>query len=374
MELLRYKYKDENNDGWDFSEVTFRNVNLFVGSTGSGKSRFLNSIYNLANFVYLNDLFRAGTWQVIFKIDDKTYKWNIETTSDKTAIKEERLSVLNTNNELEEIYIRDEEYFIYKGVKLPKLDKKSTGIHLLKEEDLIAPIHQGFSRILRRSFFGSDLEKACMPGTITQDNLEKAKSKIILDEKISWDFPLSIRLFLLKNVSNIKFNQIIEQFTSIFPSIENVSFVEGSTLIENYSNEKTSTPVLAIKEKNVRYQVMLHELSSGMQKVLLILSDVILMKSESVYMIDEYENSLGINAINFLPGFLLEYGQESQFLITSHHPYLINQIPVVDWHVFQRNGSEVIVRSGEELETRYGISNQDAFIKLINDPIYLGTN
>ncbi len=87
-------------------------------------------------------------------------------------------------------------------------------------------------------------------------------------------------------------------------------------------------------------------------------------------MIDEYENSLGINAIDFLPQFILDNGKDIQFFITTHHPYLINQMPIKDWLVFHREGSTVKNKSGIELEGLYGKSKQQAFVQLINDPFY----
>ena len=46
---------------------------------------------------------------------------------------------------------------------------------------------------------------------------------------------------------------------------------------------------------------------------------VILPEEGCVYLIDEYENSLGVNAINFFPSVLFEAASKSQFIITSHH-------------------------------------------------------
>ncbi len=87
-------------------------------------------------------------------------------------------------------------------------------------------------------------------------------------------------------------------------------------------------------------------------------------------MIDEYENSLGVNAIDFLPSMLLEYKSNEQFFITSHHPYLINQMPISSWYVLHREGAIVEIKFGEELEKRYGKSKQQAFIQLMNDSFY----
>jgi len=105
--------------------------------------------------------------------------------------------------------------------------------------------------------------------------------------------------------------------------------------------------------------------------VLLMLTDLYLLPSEgAIYLIDEYENSLGINSIDFFPNILLEEESNSQFIITSHHPYIINKIPVRNWFIFHRTGLDVKIIYGNELVERFGKSKQEAFIKLINDPYF----
>ncbi len=108
-----------------------------------------------------------------------------------------------------------------------------------------------------------------------------------------------------------------------------------------------------------------------MQKVLLILTDTHILPDEAIYIIDEYENSLGVSAIDFFPGFLLGLEKEIQFFVTSHHPYIINEIPPRNWYIFHRKGTSVSIKYGQELEARFGKSKQKAFIQLINDPFYV---
>ena len=106
------------------------------------------------------------------------------------------------------------------------------------------------------------------------------------------------------------------------------------------------------------------------KKVLLIITDILTLPKGSIYLIDEYENSLGINAIDFLPSFLIDNGGNNQFFITTHHPYLINSMPIKHWRVFNRTGSSVSIKDGRDLEGKFGKSKQKAFIQLINDPFY----
>ena len=132
-------------------------------------------------------------------------------------------------------------------------------------------------------------------------------------------------------------------------------------------------PVAFIKERGISKPAQLSEISLiGMQKVLLIITDIITSPANLLYMIDEYENSLGVNAIDFLPPFLAECGGARQFIVTTHHPLLINAIPVSDWFIFQRRGLNITVTHGHDIEARYGKSSNSRFVQLINGPIYTG--
>ena len=60
----------------------------------------------------------------------------------------------------------------------------------------------------------------------------------------------------------------------------------------------------------------------------------------------------------------------NQFFITSHHPYIINNIPIENWLVFHRKGLQVKIKSGTELKEKFGKSKQKYFLQLVNDPFY----
>jgi len=178
-------------------------------------------------------------------------------------------------------------------------------------------------------------------------------------------------MFLLKEGFPQLYKLAVDTFKQVFTSITecDVRILKNTPI---GIKAEGVVPVFAIKEKKVEKKIPLHELSSGMQKVLLIIADIITLPKGSIYLMDEYENSLGINAIDFLPQFLVDHGKDIQFFITTHHPYLINSMPMKTWRVFHRDGSKVFIKSGVEFEQKYGKSKQKAFIQLINDPFYAG--
>jgi predicted ATPase len=183
---------------------------------------------------------------------------------------------------------------------------------------------------------------------------------------------LPIKLYLLEQYIQPLWKQIGDQFKIVFPFIEDMKVTKATSESAWWMDLPVAGdfPMLWLKERNSDQYVPLTEMSSGMQKVLLLITDVITSDPSLLYIIDEYENSLGFNAIDFLPGFLLECGEDRQFIVTSHHPHLINAIPVTDWFVFHRQGTRISVKSGAELEERYGRSKQQRFIQLLNDPFF----
>lgn len=175
MFLLSYSYRDHaKGDGWDISNINFTKNNLFVGVSGSNKSRMLNSLMNLDLFITQN-IFRDGLWEIKFITNNSTYKWALYSVviDSEQIIRSEKLSLCIEGCEDTIIFNRDESVFDFNGQKLPKLPKNSTGLNLLKEESLVKPAYEGFGEIYRRNFFGSDLVEACSITNVPPELLDK---------------------------------------------------------------------------------------------------------------------------------------------------------------------------------------------------------
>lgn len=373
--ISTYYFKGHGEEQWEFEEITLSSINLFVGATGSGKTRFLNTLFNVSTFVAKGEPFRAGYWKIAAQTDKHEYRWEYQgiTNHGKDQIVSEclRRRPLNSSESLETLIDRTSENFLFCGNSLPKLQSDKLSLTLLKEEKLIEPFYETFLRVQRRNFHDAGLNNALSLQLIGAEQIESIKSRGIT---ALWEQQnaLSAKLFLLKNHFPDLYQATIRCYKEIFPTLTDCNVVWS-----NEADVQLSTaipvPIFLVQEKGVKGWMPLNELSSGMQKVLLILSDIISLPKGTIYIIDEYENSLGVNAIDFLPQFLVDYGERIQFLITTHHPYLINSIPVRSWRVFHREGSKVMIRNGAEFEEKYGKSKQQAFIQLINDPFYAGT-
>lgn len=369
MRILTYEYRDVDAGHWRFSRTAFSRINLLVGDTSTGKTRLLNTLFSLGRFAVSKE-YKRGCWDIVFEQDGTTYRWLLETEAQEagdTVIKD---CVWRVEGEAQiPVVERSKDSFRLDGKDMPKLATDQSSISLLQNEDLIEPIYRGFASMMRRQFSYDALSRAASFQSIPLQLLEEVERKKDTKEIFTSDLTLSATLFLLSKYYPAQFSSICDYYRSVFPFITKIAVLDLSDVNKNVA-VPGRVPVLGIKERNVDDWITLDQFSSGMQKVLLILTDIHLIPEGGIYLIDEYENSLGINAIEFLPTYLLELEKDVQFFITSHHPYIINQIPVSNWYVFHRKGSEVTIRFGDELVDRFGRSKQKAFIQLINDPFF----
>jgi AAA15 family ATPase/GTPase len=369
--LTYYKYNGRGKEVWEFDPIRMGTINLLVGASGSGKTRFLNTLFNFSEFISKGKPFRPGQWELKVSINNIEYHINYEGDLDdlsKPYVKKELIKRKLKEGKEEEIIRRTKEEFYFLDKELPKLERDISSITLLKEEEIIKPLYRIFSHMMRRRFHDNDLNLAVAYESLSKDRLNYYKKNPDLEEIWGNDHPVQSRLFLFKELFNEKYKTIIEFFKNVFPTIQEA---EIGVLKDSPIKDGGIIPVFLVKEKGVKDNIRLAELSSGMQKVLLIVTDILSLPPNSIYIIDEYENSLGINAIDFLPEILNSYASSSQYFITTHHPYLINNMPVQNWIVFHRKGSKVLMKSGRELEQSFGKSKQKSFIQLLNNPFYL---
>ena len=159
VRILSYECSSVEEYGLSFSKVKFGKLNLIVGDSGTGKTRFLNTIFNSGVVAVQKKLF-AGSWDMIVEQEGKTYSWFLEAPKDvdgKPIISRERICMLEEGEETV-IVDRDTDSFTFDDDKLPRLSRRESSISILQEEDLIRPLYRGFSSILRRNFSSGELD------------------------------------------------------------------------------------------------------------------------------------------------------------------------------------------------------------------------
>lgn len=373
MKINIFKYHNKALE-WKLEPVEFKDFTLLIGASGVGKTLILDALLALKEIA--NGASLKGTeWAVEFQtVDNLKYKWDgafenkgIDTHLYRAEGKEKipernKPCILYEDVYLNEKQIikRSREEIIFNGRKTPRLSQQESIVKLLKEENTISPAYRGFKKIIFNDY--SESRSMTIPFNIF--DLQKLLKKYKTLESIRQsDEDIKTKLFLVyKNVPSI-FKKIKEHFIDFFPQVEDIKIepLESERDMPPFIKEK---PFIQISEMGVKKWIYQFRVSSGMFRTLIHISELYLASEGTVILIDEFENSLGVNCIDELTDELLSAGRNLQFIITSHHPYIINNVGFQHWKLVTRKAG--IVKTLEPESLNLGKSKHDAFIQLIN--------
>jgi predicted ATP-dependent endonuclease of OLD family len=372
MRLIRYSLADQSSVNFNFDETRFGRVNLLVGDSGTGKTRFLNTIVNFFSQLVSDKVKFNGKWDADFESDGITYNYKLHVTPSIKTPRENMIvsEVLSKNNN--PIFERVNGTITWNGNIMPRLSSDKTCFSLL-EDDEINSLYTNMKKIISRRFSGDELNRNFQLGTIVSNapnNPVPPHIKTMSDLAVE---PIDFhnKMYILHQMKSDGYKKVVSLIRAAFPFIEEATLQPITKIIPNFQGA-LHTHIFCIKERNIDKLISCHDISSGMQKIFLLILDAFLLQDAGILLIDEYENSLGISAINFLPELIESISQKCQFIITSHHPYIINTIPIESWKVFHRNGVNVYITDGASLKEKYAVSRQEYFVQLINDPLYNG--
>jgi predicted ATPase len=368
MQIKKLEYSD-NKYKWDLAEVNFLpNLNLLVGVSGVGKTRILRAIYSLksiANGASLNGV----KWKVCFIADnDLEYTWNgeFETREGIISINEnpeedEQVKLINEklvcNNENILIERKGSE-IILNGNKTPKLSPFKSAIELLKQEEQIAPIKKSLDKIILADS-GSFYNRVWRLPISIFKKFEKASLSTLQES----DLPVPIKLSILYRTLPQEFSKIKEAFISVFQNISDVKIetIKDDDIPMALSQLLKEATTVSIKEKDIKDWI--DNISSGMLKTLMYISELYLAPENCIILIDEFENSLGVNCLDSVTELVLN-NKKLQFIITSNHPYIINNVSPAYWKIVTRKAGLVMIKNSEDFHISE--SRQKAFIDLID--------
>jgi len=269
MRILSYEFKGESENEINFSKIKFNKLNLIIGNSGAGKTRLLNTIFNSALLVTRKNKFYTGFWDITLEHNSLKYRWIVETGKDDDdgEYKIFKESILSYDGDKETVLVdRSPDSFKFIDEKLPKLSHNESSIALLNNEELIKPIYEALSSIMRRNFSGADLDLLTAFQSLPQHILKNIKKTKSLKDLFKSGLNLSCKLYILSEVFKEKYDKVCADFKATFPFVSEVKLLEG----DRFGFHSTGiVPVFALKEKFNNKWIPLNELSSGMKKVLL---------------------------------------------------------------------------------------------------------
>lgn len=300
-----------HQEKWQIEKISFDQLNLLVGASGVGKTRILRTLDLICDVAQGRKRQLDNVeWRIEFSHLSQEYRWEIKTASSM----EESFST-----EIGQTEIIDE--------------------RLIKVEE-----HQEID-IIYRSVSDSKLNNQKLP------KLKRTESAINLLSEEDLVNPV------WQGFKQFIFNEIKETYIQIFPIVQDIRV---SINLQNYRL------LLEIQEQGSEDWIPQQQISSGMFRILIFLVDILSVPGESIIVIDEFENSLGINCMPEITDFIQEKSPNIQFILTSHHPYIINNMPWNTWQIVTRCGHQVTVRKATDIPGLKTASSLDKFTQLVN--------
>ena len=117
MRIKHFKYEGILKGEFKFNGIDLRNTNLFVGASSSGKTKLLNAIFNVGNFV--SNAKKRGTGKWIAKIEGnkKYYIWEFVQegkSREDNQITLERITLTKNDSKQVELVLRENNSFYFK--------------------------------------------------------------------------------------------------------------------------------------------------------------------------------------------------------------------------------------------------------------------
>lgn len=373
MKIKKLKYKD-NIQKWELDSIEFDDLSLLVGISGAGKTQILKSILSLKE-ISEGESKNGVEWSIEFENKNKSYKWEGKFEIIEDGI-DEMFALSFEEDEIEAKILRETLYnsdkiiakrenseITFQDDKMPKLAFEESLISLFKEEDSIRPVYDGFKSIVFRDHTRKEGTFNRLAFNDSNQNILKYKT---LDQIRESQLDTHQKLACLYKNQPKHFQEIVANYIDVFPQIENVKMEPlKSSKIHSLFKE---IPILQFKEKGVATWIFENRMSSGMLRTFNHISEMFLLSEGTVVLIDEFENSLGVNCIDILTEDLIFENRRLQFIATSHHPYIINKIPYEFWKIVSRQQGKI--ETFDAKDYNLGSSNHEAFMNLINLPSF----
>lgn len=389
MSILRFAFHEEDPP-WHLEPVELDGFCLLVGVSGAGKTRTISSLAAACTAARgHNSGLYACRWTIEVGTEQGRLCWSastagapparsiatriqVEADDDGVEFHGERRPPPTFVEELVEdedgrrLVHRAENEIRLMGSDRPiRMKDTESVVSLLQDEDLIAPLHQSLSKVHR----SSAAQWSYIPFDPSQ--MKKLEESIDSVETLrDAPLPMGHKAYVLQRRFPPAFAAVLEAYQEIFPQVQGIRIGPLSELGRISADDEHSTRYellgIGIEESGVAGLVPWERISAGMRRTLRHLLELELSPRGTVLLVDEYENSMGVNCLEAVTERLLSPTREIQLIITSHHPYVINNVPIDRWRVVTRRGSTVRIVPATEIPALDTKSRQDAFIRLLN--------
>ncbi len=378
--LIHWLEFENYTTGQKIKRIDFDHLNLLVGVSGAGKTQILKTISKYVDAIAKGESIPfAGKFSMCFSVDaiqEHGYPefrdhlvWSIETKAlanhtyvegKETGYEVVKETLVNSDA-TKSLFIKDENGIRIEDWEMPKMSSEKSVLCLFVNPPYLSNIRANCSQV--RSYFHQMDGLKDIPIKYAKDKIAEWKKNEIGKRPLSEikrqlsQYPTLLAIYLAKYFTHDLYDEFLTALQTSFPVIEDV-------LISDRNGDGMSE--LAIFQDGT--WITIDDISGGMQKAIYIIANICFTPDESVILFDELENALGVNCLDDIVGYICAKSAENhqQFIITSHHPYIINNIPVKDWRIISQNHGIIETKSVEEANIDTEFNRQEAFFQLIN--------
>lgn len=340
-----------------------KELTLFVGRSGAGKTQILEAISTFCNTA-TGGIIDTGHFKgaISFSIDNDDFEWNVyvaredldiissvtkringerfffSDSNEATSIIKSETLLCNGNT----IFKRTSQKLVMNGQELPQISNDFSLIYQYRSNDLLRNVYDCmnglyksnkadhlFSWRIQYSFFKT-MESELLKCKTEDEYREKFPTSISTPNKI---------YFLKKTNKNIGlYDILLKYYKNIFPDVDDFIFKLDR---ENRSMES----YVRTNGSNIPYD----SISAGMRKTISFLVDLLTISNNYVVLIDEIENGLGVNCLDEVYDLLTSLRTDLQLIMTSHHPYIINNVNPESCKIVDRKRNVISTYSAKEL-------------------------
>ena len=383
MRIQSVTFNSPKNE-WKIQKTDFfPGITLLIGLSGVGKTRILQLLRILKKIgtgldhADFNVALGAGsTWSLVCT-DDSTniYEWEGEiepapplATPTSSAAKNssgftQRISKESLRRNDVTVFERRDDTITLNTAVVPKLNPHLSLLELFSGDDAIDQFNQSLAAI---QFFDHGSPRLESVVKFSAKGLEECRAQYVDQESLrNSRMSLERRLCVAFLCVHELFDEIVYDFVSVFPFVSELVFEEatGSSTAKREFHLRFTEHGLS---RN--HLISAERLSGGMINTLRIIMMSHLLQSGSIILIDEFESSLGPNCLDEATRIIRQNGRHMQFIMTSHHPYVINNIRPENWRIVTREGGVVATHAAEDLGI--GKSHHEAFVQLLNSDLY----
>lgn len=343
----------------------FDDVTLLVGLSGAGKTQILDAI-EISLRLALDDVVIVQPYAVCLgiAINNHIYEWSYrlqKQITDEVAFDstdEYFFAFESLLCDQKEIFIRENDKIsIQDFTEIPTPRKDTSLIYQYSDDLHFSELFNGL-----KNMYNIDMDLN-VRRYLAKDSVNAFKNKIdrtfeklpTTSIKIFSHLPTPLKLYITKIHYSDIFEKILDTVKGIFSEIENIDIVEDITK-DHYCFQ-----IMVYNQK--LYQ---DDISNGMLKSIYFIIELYTASENSLFMIDEFENGLGMNCITALSDILLEERKDLQFIITSHHPKIIGNIDYNNWKIVERE--KEIIKNFDCNDDGYDVggNRHDAYFKLMD--------